>query len=180
MPDIIARKSVFSTSWFDLVAKTVEPSNSPAPYYSVHCPDYVSILALTKDRKVLLVRQYRPAVERYTLELPSGHVESGESPEDAARRELLEETGFEAEKLENLGCLVPDTGRLSNQLWCFVASGATRNEAAPTLEEGIELVVCTQEDLVHYILESRLEHALNMALILLGLLKTKAITSISF
>ncbi len=180
MPDITARRSVFSTSWFDVVAKTVEPCDSSAPYYSLRCLDYVSVLAVTKDGKVLLVRQYRPAVERYTLELPSGHVENGESPEDAARRELLEETGFEAGKLENLGSLIPDTGRLSNQLWCFMASGATQKEASPTLEKGIELVVCTQEDLVGHILESRLEHALNMAVIFLGLLKAKAIPSLTF
>ncbi|HJT86251.1 MAG TPA: hypothetical protein VJ732_00305, partial [Bryobacteraceae bacterium] len=66
---------VFSTPWFDVLGKTVRPEE--APYYSLRLPDYTAIVAVTEDQRVLAVRQYRPAVERYTLELPSGLIDPG-------------------------------------------------------------------------------------------------------
>ena len=68
----------FSTPWFEIVGKTMREGESP--YYSLRLPDYVSVVALTEDGKVLIVRQYRPAVEHHTLELPSGLVDPGETP----------------------------------------------------------------------------------------------------
>ena len=93
------RTSVFKTPWFELVEKSVE--NNSAPYYSIRTRDYVSVLAITRDKTFVLVRQFRPAIEMFTLELPGGHVDEGETPEQSARKELLEETGFVAEELAN-------------------------------------------------------------------------------
>ncbi len=112
----------FSTPWFEIVAKQFE--NDDAPHYSLRTKDYVSVVALSCEGRLVLVRQFRPAVGRMTLELPSGHVEDGESPEHAARRELLEETGHAAETFQFLGNLSPDTGRLGNRMWCFFAANA--------------------------------------------------------
>src|SRR4051812_18221040 len=102
----------FATPWFELVAKTMKTGE--APYYSLRLPDYAAVVAITPDERVLAVRQYRPAVERYTIELPSGLVDPGESAGDAARRELLEETGYEADSLEVLAPMMPDCGRPGN------------------------------------------------------------------
>ena len=83
MPKITKRSTEFNTPWFPVIAKTVEgmPGNTGnAPYYAIKPEDYVSILAISNDQKVILVRQYRPAIEDYSLELPSGHVEANEKP----------------------------------------------------------------------------------------------------
>ncbi len=72
-------ESVYSTPWFDLIAKTMREGEPP--YYSLRLPDYVGILAFTPERRIIAVRQYRPAVEQYTLELPAGLVDPGEAPE---------------------------------------------------------------------------------------------------
>jgi len=168
---ITHQERVFSTAWFSVLAKTV--NGQGAPFYSLEQLDYVTVLAVTPHREILLVRQYRPAVERYTLELPGGHVEPGEEPEYAARRELLEETGFQAERLELLGTLVPDSGRLSNRLWCFFAGELKQVSSTPEFEQGDALLACKPTELLDYIVDSRFDHALHLAIVLLALSKQK-------
>src|SRR5205814_662663 len=112
--NIVERKVEFATPWFELVAKRVE--GEKAPYYALRMTDYVAVVAVTGEKELVLVRQYRPAVERFTLELPSGHVEKNETPEEAAKRELVEECGLEAGTMELLGKLISDTGRNENRL----------------------------------------------------------------
>ena len=162
----------FSTPWFEIVAKQFE--NDGAPHYSLRTKDYVSVVALTCENRLVLVRQFRPAVGRMTLELPSGHVEDGESPEQAARRELLEETGQAAETFQFLGNLSPDTGRLANRMWCFFAADARpAGETVFRPEPGVEPVFF-ERTLSDLIAEPEFDSALNSAAlfyaILLGLL----------
>lgn len=133
----------FSTPWCDLIAKTMEPDQSP--YYSLRLPDYAAVVALTEDQRVLVVRQYRPAVERFTLELPSGIIDPGETPAGTARRELLEETGYAAD-CEVLGPLFVDTGRMSNRIWACAALGARPvDNHAP--EPGIDVLAWPIDEL---------------------------------
>ncbi len=124
---ISSRAPVFKTKWFELIEKTFE--NGSAPHYSIGTRDYVTVLAVTPNETFPLVRQFRPAVETTTLELPGGHVDEGETPTQAAKRELLEETGFVATKLIPLHDLSPDVGRLGNRMWSFFAPGVTRDAA---------------------------------------------------
>ena len=122
---ISGRNSVFKTPWFELVEKSI--GKDGMLHYSISTRDYVLIFAVTGDGMFPLVRQFRPAVEMVTLELPGGHVDEGESPEEAARKELREETGFIAQDLIALGDLSPDTGRLGNRMWCFFAPFVAQN-----------------------------------------------------
>lgn len=134
------RTPVFKTPWFELVAKSIEINC--APHYSIRTRDYVSVLAITRDKTLVLVRQFRPAIEMFTLELPCGHVDEGETPEQSARKELLEETGFVAEDVTLLATLAPDTGRLDTRLWCFFAPCVSRNAAIQfDAEKGIEPII---------------------------------------
>jgi ADP-ribose pyrophosphatase len=82
----------YQTPWSELLAKTMK--GEEPPYYSLRIADYVGILAITTDQRSLAVRQYRPAVERYTIEFPAGMGEAGETPLETAGGELLEETGY--------------------------------------------------------------------------------------
>lgn len=160
----------FSTPWFQLLAKTIRPDE--APYYSLKLPDYTSVIALTDDRSILLVRQYRPAVERYTLELPSGLVDPGETAGGAARRELLEETGYAAGEVEVLGPMFPDTGRLTNRIWSCVASGV-QPVPGRTPEAGIEVVTYSLPDLWRATADGQFDHALHVAILLMAVLRGK-------
>jgi ADP-ribose pyrophosphatase len=160
---------VFSVPWFDILERPVEGSASP--YYFVRTSDYVSILAATTEGPLLLVRQYRPAVGEETLELPSGHVENGELPEAAARRELAEETGYGAEKFVLLGTLAPDTGRLGNKLWCFYAGSAAPLHSPVKQEEGVELVQHEPRHLIRLVREGKFNNGLHLSVLLLAVLR---------
>ena len=158
----------FATPWFELLAKTMREGE--APYYSLRLPDYVSVVAFTHDGRVVIVRQYRPAVEHHTLELPSGLVDPGETPEETARRELLEETGYEAGEVELLGGMETDVGRLGNRIFTCVARGV-RLVAGRVPEEGIEVVLWSREELSAAIVDGRFDHALHVAVVLIAMAK---------
>jgi len=134
------RKAVFTTPWFQVLA-------APAPgggdaHYIIQQADFVVTVALTRRGELLLVRQYRTAVAAVTLELPAGHVDPGEAPEPAARRELLEETGYEAERFTLLGALSPSVARFTNRMWCFFAADARPAAGAGAQREaGVELIL---------------------------------------
>lgn len=172
--DVKARTTVFQTPWFSVKAKYLAGPEEGAPYYALEAADYVTVVAVTVDRQIVLVRQYRPAIEGYSLELPSGTVDAGESPVAAAARELLEETGYRAIDLELLAELRPDTGRLENRLWCYFTKVA--NEREEPLNDGSELGLETvtmpiDEFLAACGSEDGCVHALNLAPIALALLR---------
>jgi ADP-ribose pyrophosphatase len=161
---------VFATPWFQVVGKTMREDE--APYYSLKLVDYATTLALTEEGRVLVVRQYRPAVERYSLELPSGLIDPGETPAEAAKRELLEETGYEAGQVDGLGAMDPDLGRLSNQSWGCFASGVRKVEGrAP--ESGIEVLEWPLEELFGAIRDGQFGHALHIAIVFQAVLQGK-------
>jgi len=170
-PRVRRKRTVFSTPWFQLVEKAVDGER--APYYSLRMSDYLAVVATTREGDLLLVRQFRPAVERYTLELPAGHVEPGESPADAARRELMEEAGCRVGQIELLGHLLPDTGRLSNRMWCCFAPDVRYRRPLRETERGIDPVLCSQRDLLRHIRDGRFNHALHLAAVLLAVQKRK-------
>ena len=130
------RKTVFATPWFQVLEAT---GNGKHPNYTIQSPDFVCIIALTELGELLLVRQFRHAVMETTLELPAGHVEKDETPEQSARKELLEETGYIAEKFELLASLSPSTARFTNRMWCYFASNA-RPAAGAEIEAGLNCV----------------------------------------
>ena len=136
----LTEEVVWNSQWFQIVAKRHE--NDREPHYVLQGRDYVSIIATNREGKLLLVRQFRPAFGGVTLEIPSGHVELGQTPEEAARLELLEETGHEADKMDFLCHLCPDTGRMGNRMWLFFAGQAIPSASAEPLgEPGVELLI---------------------------------------
>lgn len=99
---ITGKHTVYETPWFQLESKEVD-GDDEAPFYALNLSDYVGVFAIHSDDRILLVKQYRPAVERETLEFVAGHVEHGETPKEAAMRELREETGYRAATWTALG-----------------------------------------------------------------------------
>lgn len=125
---------VFTTRWFQIYCR--EQPDSP-PHYSIHAPDFVCVVGVNDRGHLLMVRQYRQAVGAVTLELPAGHVEEGETPEQAARKELLEETGYAADQLELLTVLSPSAARFTNRQWCYF-SDTLQAQPGAVVEQGMD------------------------------------------
>jgi len=100
------------------------------------------------DGVVTLVRQYRPAVEAYLLELPAGRLEGNEDPEHRARLELEEEVGLKAQNLELLAKCLPSPGYTTEVDYIYLATGLTVVGARPEAEEFIEVVTMTLEEAI--------------------------------
>lgn len=136
--------TVFETEWFSIVREHPEemPELNGEPYYLIDSPDSVMVLALTDRQEIVLVQQYRPAAGRQTLELPSGYVGEGESPERAAERELLEETGYVTSGLRPLGRGRIMTNRNRSTQHTFLGTGAVPKQGAH-IEQGSDVSVVT-------------------------------------
>ncbi len=149
-----------------LVAKEVEfhPERTPETYHSLAQADYISILALTPSGRIAIVKQYRPAVEEFTYELPAGLVEPEEDPQQTCRRELLEETGLTALSTTSLGTFFVDTGRFENRVHVFQVE-ASDPDPDFICEEGITVEFLTKDELLDYIRRGLFKHQLHMGVL---------------
>jgi ADP-ribose pyrophosphatase len=127
----------------------------------IHCVDWVNVIALTADDRVVLIRQYRPGVERVCLEIPGGMIDPGEDPCAAAARELAEETGYTGGTWQLLGKVAPNPAVQTNTLYTVLAIDVELTQA-PTPDEGEVLWVetATLGECQDMILRGEIEHAL--------------------
>jgi ADP-ribose pyrophosphatase len=171
--EIAGRRVEYERQWLAVEAKDVRRRDRESEtYYSVRTHDYAAVLALLDDGRIPLVRQYRPAIERRSLELPSGLVEAGEDPAAAVRRELLEETGCEANHLESLGSFDLDSGRMQTVEWAFFAPDARVVAPGPSgEEEDIEIVFVRPAELLELVAAGEFRMAGHLAVIAAALVR---------
>jgi len=147
-PKIISRRTTRVSAWVDMIEREVEFGSGAVTetYYAIGQRDYVAIVARAPDGKIPIVRQFRPASEDFTWELPAGMAEDGEAPADCCRRELLEETGFTARAVHPLGNFSPCTARLSNRIHTFFVD-AVLGDGDRALDDRIEVRLVTPKEL---------------------------------
>ena len=133
-------------------------------YYVLEYPDWVNVIAITKDGQFVMERQYRHAARKISLELPCGVMEEGETPLEAAQRELLEETGFGGGQWKKLMELSPNPSAMSNMTHCFLAIRVEKI-AEQHLDETEELSVLfmTKEEVKRMLNENQICQALMVA-----------------
>ena len=90
-------------------------------FYCIEAPDWINIIPLTADNQVVMIEQYRHGTDEITLEIPGGMVDEGESPAEAAAREMLEETGYVAREVVYLGKTRPNPAIQNNWIHSYVA-----------------------------------------------------------
>ncbi|WP_050615642.1 NUDIX hydrolase [Bacillus testis] len=121
-------------------------------------PGAVAIIALTDDHKLLMVEQYRKALERSIIEIPAGKLEKGEEPLHTAHREVEEETGYSCDSMEKVVSFYTSPGFADEILHVFVAKGLKKleNPAAADDDEFVELMEVSLEEGERYIEEQRI------------------------
>jgi 8-oxo-dGTP pyrophosphatase MutT (NUDIX family) len=152
------------TRIFDILSqKTCPPGQTASHDFTIlKAPDWVNVIPLTAEGKVVLIEQFRHGVSRVTLEIPGGVVDAGETPEDCALRELVEETGFRASGLAFLGRTLPNPAFLTNVCHTFLATGCVSDEAArePDETESIRVLLENLERIPSLIADESIDHAL--------------------
>jgi len=124
------------------------PNNKESKRELVKHPGAVAIIAITSDNKLVVVEQYRKALERTLIEIPAGKIEPGEDPKDTALRELEEETGFTASDLHYIQSFATSPGFADEIIHIYVAQGLKKLEAKRLLDEDefVELHECSLAD----------------------------------
>jgi ADP-ribose pyrophosphatase len=159
--------------WVRLVTRTVSAPHlgEAQTFHSLDQADYVAVLARDSAERLAFVRQYRPALERESLELPGGLRDAGEAPEITAERELLEETGLKTTgAMSLLGCLHPDTGRLENRLWCYFTHGVEEDPSWRP-EPGVARLTLTGAEVAAAAADGRFTSAIHLSVIALALMR---------
>lgn len=141
-------------------------SGAEHDFFCIDAVEWVNVVPVTADDELVLVRQYRHGSQSVTLEIPGGMVDPGETPAEAAARELLEETGYRAERVVGVGSVNPNPALFGNRVHTFVAPGVVR--VAEIRNEGAE------ETVVERVPLARLDEVLrrggvDSALVLAGL-----------
>jgi ADP-ribose pyrophosphatase len=140
------------------------------PYFILERPDAAIIFPITASNEVVLVRQYRPPLEMMELGLPAGLVEDGECPEEAARRELAEETGYAGSEWEPLGSLASSPSLKDNWAYLFLARGVEETAAPdPDEHELVEVVKVPLEDLRGLVHSGKIVSSSGVAAVMLAL-----------
>jgi ADP-ribose pyrophosphatase len=133
-------------------------------YVALQVPDWVNVVAITVDRQLVLVRQYRHGIDGLSLEIPAGMVEQGEDPLAAMRRELAEETGYVAESWQKLGSVHANPAYQDNVCHHFLALDC-RRAGEQHLDDGedIEVRLVPLPEVRSLIENGTLDHALEIA-----------------
>ncbi|MCM0018623.1 MAG: NUDIX hydrolase [Tagaea sp.] len=172
-PRVRATRLDAVSPWVTVVARDIDRDGTVGTFHSIRQADYVTLLAVTAAQEVVLVRQYRPALERVTLELPGGLVDGALDPATTVAHELEEEAGYRVVGAPAfLGTLDPDTGRLENRFHCYVAP-AIEPIADWRPEPGLERRLVPKAEFLDMIRSGAFPTALHVALVGLAILKGK-------
>ena len=140
----------------------VEKDGSVYPYSYVEVIEGVSVLAFHLG-KVVLLQEYRHPIQEVVYELPSGMIDAGESPEEAAVRELKEETGYEAVNMKSLGFFYPSFGSTNEKIHLFLCECGKRSMSETDALEELELCEIDPEDLEQLTREGKFLHSAGLA-----------------
>jgi ADP-ribose pyrophosphatase len=166
----IGREYLYKNPWCAFRVDDVElPDGARIEYGVLESGGFAAVVPVTRGGDVVLVRQWRQPLDASTLELPSGGVDAGEEPELAAGRELFEETGYRANKLEHLTSVHTSTGR-STEVCHLFRCAAERDERGPRPEatEFIQVVELPFEEALGMVSDGEITDAATVLGLLLA------------
>src|SRR5437899_7996384 len=146
--------------------EVIEPSGVRATREVITHPGSVVVLPVLPDGRIVLIRQYRYAARQYLWELVAGRIDAGETPQVAAARELIEETGFRAKRFRIFLDIFPTPGFLEERMFILLAEGLTAGKAEPEEDEKIISRSYRRKELEQMIRRGKLRDANSIAGIL--------------
>ena len=171
---VLESKQLFKEPWFTVRKDICElpNGNQHSAYYILEYPDWATAFALTEDRQVIMVRQYRHGLGEISLELPGGVIDKGESAIEAIARELRDETGYEFESIEEIGKVAPNPATSTNYMHMFIAKGG-KKVAEQKLDEteDVEVLFYKIDELKKLVKENRIIQSLHCTTIFYALEK---------
>jgi len=145
---IISSKEVFKNSLFKVSEEVAhDPDGFEIHRYVVRHPGSAVMMAVDPEERILLVKQFRLPAEDYLWELPAGRLDPGESPLEAAKRELGEETGYKAKLWTQLASFWSSPGYVAERMTLFLAQDLTAGEQTPMEDERIEIKWFAKEEM---------------------------------
>ncbi len=164
------RTSVFKTGIFELEnLKCRHPDKAePHEFFILNAPDWINVVALDEEGRFITVNQHRLGTGECTIETPAGLMEPGEAPEAAARRELLEETGYVPGELHLMKRLSANPAIMNNHIYFFRATGC-RKAAAQNLDkaEDIEVRLLTRDEVQNMLDGGEINHSIIVTALML-------------
>ncbi len=167
---IISAREIVSKDLFSLVEKRCyhPVKKIDHRFYSINSSDWINVIPVTADGKIIMLRQHRLGTDEITIETPGGVIETDESPATAAMRELKEETGYEAETIQLLSMLSSNPSIMNNHIYFYLASGC-RKTCFQNLDqsEDIEVEIFSQEEILKMIKDGIISHSIVVTAFLL-------------
>ncbi len=163
--EMLSSKYVYKDKWLQLRADSCKFPDGRIiePYYIVELPDWCNTIVVTKEEKIILVRQYRYPLGADTYELPGGVKEKGELPIEAAKREMEEETGYTSDDMELLMQLSPNPAINNNTAYFFLARNAVPTQVTNNdFYEDIDVVAFSKEEIWKMLSENKLQHGVQV------------------
>jgi ADP-ribose pyrophosphatase len=170
----LASKYLVREKWATLRVDTCKLQNGTIKddYYVLEYPNWVNAIALTKENKIILVRQYRFAADIISLEIPGGVIDDGENPETAILRELQEETGYTFETCELIATLYPNPATSTNKTFTYLLKGGIKTHEQHLDEhEILNVEEYTIEEVQQLLKDNKIDQALHVAGLYYGLMK---------
>ncbi len=144
----LTSKTVSKNPWWTYKVNTFEiPNGLKGEYHFVLTEGSSMIVPMTKDGKLILVKQYRYLCDRESIEFPCGGVKTGKSYEEMAKLELEEETGYRSDDIERAGEFNPYNGVTNEICVVFIARNLRPSQSRPDATEEFEIVQCTPSEL---------------------------------
>lgn len=159
LPKILNSQKIYDGRVFKVTVDTVGEGELTYQREVVHHPGSAVIVPVHDDGTVVLVRQYRHPTVRYLLELPAGTLADGERPEAGAARELEEELGLVAERLDKLTEFFVSPGFLEEKMWVYLATGLSEGRPQPDEDEVLEVVRLPIDDALEMIATGEIQDA---------------------
>lgn len=156
-PKIITTNET-SLGRFTITLDSLQMDGVPFPFSYVHIKEGVVILAFFNS-KIVLINQYRHAMKEWLYELPAGMLSDNEDPAEAARRELIEETGYIPERIISLGNYYPSPGSTTEKIHLFFALCNESKNAEPEDSEQIEVLTVTENEFQQMIDQNTFLHS---------------------